>query len=85
MGIITGTFGLIIGLLLILLPKPMSKFFVSARTGMSVRKKEGKLKAGLTNSLANSMGEKRAVILMRLIGVLLLILSIFAYMSPNAP
>lgn len=84
MGIIIGSFALILGLLFIIIPKGMMNIF--RLRGKGIYKKRGKIKFEIAKPpLYELMGEKKAVMFVRIIGVIFLIVSIFAFLSSSAP
>ena len=86
MGVIIGAFGLIFGLILILFPKAMSKIF---RWGYAQpfeirRGGDKKIKVGLTPTMEEKFGNK-AIMIMRVIGIVVIMFSIFAFLWKGAP
>jgi len=84
MGVYFGTFVLLISLVFLIFPKAMSKIMVSSR-GVRVRKEKGKIKAGMPKTAVQMAGEKGSKIIIRVIGTILLIISIFAYLTTEFP
>ena len=76
-----GLFALIFGLILILFPKAMSKAFrIGAGPGVfRTRVENKKVKVGLQPTMSKEFGEEKAIIIMRVIGVIFIISSIFAF------
>lgn len=89
MGIVTGTFGLIVGLLLTFFPGPLSKFLVVGQYSIfGPVKEKGEIKIKSKRkipTIGELIGEKKSKIVLRSLGIICLVLSIFAYISPNAP
>lgn len=84
MGIIIGTFGLIIGLLFILFPKIAMNIF--RLKGKGFHKESGKTKFEIARPpLYKLTGEKNSIMIYRIVGIILVIISIFAYLSSNSP
>ena len=86
MGIIFGTIELIVGLLLILFPGTMAKIWrIGPRPQFGFKKEKGKWKVGFSPTLEKAFGLKKAKFLVRVLGVIILIVSLITYLSPNAP
>ena len=85
MGLILGSFALLISLIFLLFPKILSKIFHVGKTGLSFSKKEGKWSVGLAPSLSESVGEDKSILIMRSIGIVLLILTVFAFLDATMP
>lgn len=83
MGIITGSFGLILGLLFLIFPQVGIKLFPSK--GKGFHKEDGKVKFGIASPLDKSIGERKAKMFYRILGAILIVLSIFAFLSGSAP
>jgi len=87
MGFIFGSIGLIIGLILIIFPKALSKILrlSPSRGGVEIRKENKKWKVGMSPTVEKCLGERNAVILLRIIGAACVIISIFTFLSDNSP
>lgn len=84
MGFIIGTFGLIIGLLALIFPKLFMNIFRGR--GKGFHKENGKTKFEIARPpFYELVNEKKAVMWTRIVGIILLVVSIFAYMSSSAP
>ena len=84
MGLIIGTFALIIGLLALIFPKLF--MFIFRGRGKGFHKENGKGKFEIARPpLHEIINERKAIMITRIIGVIILIVSIFAFLSPNAP
>ena len=90
MGIIYATIGFTIGLVLLLFPLPLAKFLrwrggnnghVASSGLMSWKKESGKLKIKAPISILDRFGEKKAIIIIRVVGIICIIASIFAFFS----
>jgi hypothetical protein len=87
MGIITGTFGLIVGLFFLLLASVAIKLPTGRWGWTLLKKEEGKLKFDphTRPSWEQALGRQKALLFFRIFGSVILILSIFAFISPDAP
>ncbi len=84
MGIIVGTFGLIIGLLALVFPKLF--MYIFRGRGKGFHKENGKVKFEVARPpFYKLFDEKKAIMWTRIVGIIFLIISVFAYLSPNAP
>ena len=83
MGYIIGSVGLVLGLLFLIFPKFMMNIF--RFRGQGFHKKKGKTKYELFQKPADKViGEKKAIWLYRIFGIICLILSVFAFLSDSA-
>lgn len=85
MGLITGSFALIFGLILLIFPREMSRFLrLGPSTGIVIRKESNEWKVGMAKSVEHALGEKNAVSFLRILGAISIFLSVFAFLSSEA-
>jgi len=84
MGIVIGTFALIIGLLALIFPKIFMNIFRGR--GKGFHKENGKTKFEIARPpFYELINEKKAIMWARIFGLIILVISVFAYLSPSAP